>query len=257
MVQPNQLVDVSLKAAHRTVRRTQETFRDIPSAPVVRHVVSTAHIIISAEERLRQRVRAALRVAVATAFLAISGLISLGANVTMAFAKKVSPVTRTRVSDHRSVRERCASQLHGVASWYGKQFNHRRTASGIRFNTNAMMAAHRTLPFGTRVRVTNLTNKRSCVVEITDRGPYAHGRVIDLSYAAASRIGMDRTGTAKVKIEVLSGFDGLPDIADQSDSDTPDSLATPQPIRDAILITPPMTSDRPVALVSADLAPAQ
>lgn len=266
MVQPNQrgraiVLDVSLKAAHRTVRRTQETFRDIPSAPVVRQVVSTAHVIISAEERLRQRIRAALRVAVATAFLGISGLISLGANVTMAFAKKVSPVTRSRMSDHKTSRHLGhGSQLHGVASWYGKQFNHRRTASGIRFNTNAMMAAHRTLPFGTRVRVTNLSNKRSCVVEITDRGPYAHGRVIDLSYAAAARIGMDRTGTANVQIEILSrvngqtGIDDLPDIANESDTnaDSSPSLATPRPIQDAIVITPPT-----VALLSAELTPAQ
>ena len=242
MVQPNQLMDVSLKAAQRTVRRTQETLKDIPNAQLVRDVVSTAHVIITAEERLRQRVRAALRVAVATIFLGISGLISLGATATMAFAKKVSPESsqshkvkrakshhKTFYLHHRpSEKHLSGNQMRGVASWYGKEFNHRRTASGVRFDTHAMMAAHRTLPFGTKVRVTNLANKRSCIVEITDRGPYSHGRVIDLSYAAASELGMAKTGTANVKIDVVSGTDTLPDIA----TDT-DPLATPMPVHDA------------------------
>jgi rare lipoprotein A len=249
MVHPNQLVDVSLKAAQRTVRRTQETLRDIPnaqfvrSAPLVRQVVSTAHVIITAEERLRQRVRAALRVAVATLFLGISGLISLGANVTMAFAKKVSPDTRSSQT-HKVKRSRAhhktvylkhridSAQLRGVASWYGRQFNHRKTASGVRFDTHAMMAAHRTLPFGTRVRVTNLANERSCVVEITDRGPFAKGRIIDLSYAAATQIGIANTGTGRVKLDILSVDETLPDIA----ADQPDSLAVPLPIHDATII---------------------
>jgi rare lipoprotein A (peptidoglycan hydrolase) len=208
----------------------------------VRHVVSTAHVIITAEERLRQRVRAALRVAVATVFLGISGLISLGANVTMAFAKKVSSETKTgqthkvkkAKSHHKAYylhhRGSVSNQMRGVASWYGNQFNHRRTASGVRFNTQAMMAAHRTLPFGTKVRVTNLSNHRSCVVEITDRGPYAHGRIIDLSYAAAHQLGMAKAGTANVSLEVVSGYDILPDIAFDEMSD---SLAIPSPIHDA------------------------
>jgi rare lipoprotein A len=265
MVQPNQLMDVSLKAAQRTVRRTQETLRDFPNAQIVRDVVSTAHVIITAEERLRQRVRAALRVAVATVFLGISGLISLGANVSMAFAKKVSPEARSGQTQkvkkakshhktvylrHRGLSEKHGhSQLRGVASWYGKQFNHRRTASGVRFNTQAMMAAHRTLPFGTKVRVTNLANKRSCVVEITDRGPYAHGRVIDLSFAAAAKLGMDRTGTANVDIEVLSGAEMLPDIANGSEDD---SLATPMPLFDATSASNTHSSS-PVILVSAEI----
>nr|WP_245198342.1 septal ring lytic transglycosylase RlpA family protein [Jiella mangrovi] len=91
----------------------------------------------------------------------------------------------------------------GNASYYGARFHGRRTANGERFNMNAMTAAHKSLPFGTKVRVTNRRNGKSVVVRINDRGPYAHGRVIDLSKAAAARIGMVRSGTAPVKIDIL------------------------------------------------------
>lgn len=89
----------------------------------------------------------------------------------------------------------------GVASWYGPGFQGRRTANGERFNTHALTAAHRSLPFGTRVRVTNKLNGRTVVVRINDRGPYAGGRVIDLSNASAQAIGV--SGTAKVSIARL------------------------------------------------------
>lgn len=97
-----------------------------------------------------------------------------------------------------------ATLIDGVASWYGPGFNGRKTASGEIFNTNQLTAAHKTLPFGTSVRVTNLENGRSVVVRINDRGPYVGSRVIDLSHAAAVQIGMIEDGTAKVKIEVLA-----------------------------------------------------
>ena len=82
----------------------------------------------------------------------------------------------------------------GLASWYGPGFHGRRTASGERFNTGAFTAAHRYWPFGTRVRVTNRNNGRSVVVRINDRGPYAAGRVIDLSHASAEAIGLGGVG---------------------------------------------------------------
>ena len=81
----------------------------------------------------------------------------------------------------------------GLASWYGPGFNGHRTASGERFNTGAFTAAHRFFPFGTRVLVTNRRNGRSVEVRINDRGPFAPGRVIDLSYAASRAIGMQGT----------------------------------------------------------------
>lgn len=95
------------------------------------------------------------------------------------------------------------SSQSGMASWYGPGFHGRRSASGESFNQYAMTAAHRTLPFGTQVRVTNLNNGRQVVVRINDRGPYSHGRIIDLSAGAASEIGLQSAGVGPVQIEVL------------------------------------------------------
>ncbi|MGK0617806.1 septal ring lytic transglycosylase RlpA family protein [Meiothermus cerbereus] len=91
----------------------------------------------------------------------------------------------------------------GLASWYGPRFHGRRTANGERFNKFHMTAAHRTLPFNTWVRVTNLKNGKSVVVRINDRGPYVRGRIIDLSYAAARLLGMHAHGVVQVKVEIL------------------------------------------------------
>ncbi|HYW18209.1 MAG TPA: septal ring lytic transglycosylase RlpA family protein [Nodularia sp. (in: cyanobacteria)] len=93
--------------------------------------------------------------------------------------------------------------FRGLASFYGRGFAGRPTATGERFNPEAMTAAHRSLPFGTRVRVTNTRNGRSVVVRINDRGPFIRSRVIDVSTAAARAIGMINSGVAQVKIEVL------------------------------------------------------
>jgi rare lipoprotein A len=91
----------------------------------------------------------------------------------------------------------------GMASWYGPGFHGNRTASGEWFNQYDLTAAHRYLPFGTWVRVTNLNNGRSVEVRINDRGPFTGGRVIDLSTAAAEAIGMINSGVAPVSVEVL------------------------------------------------------
>jgi rare lipoprotein A len=88
-----------------------------------------------------------------------------------------------------------------IATYYGQEFAGRRTASGERFNPGAMTAAHRTLGFGTRVRVTNARNGRSVIVRINDRGPFVKGAAIDLSSGAARTIGMG--GTAHVRLEVI------------------------------------------------------
>ncbi len=82
----------------------------------------------------------------------------------------------------------------GAASWHGPGFHGKRTANGETFNTNALTAAHKALPFGTEVRVTNERTGKSVVVHINDRGPYAHGRVIDLSKAAAEAVGISGVG---------------------------------------------------------------
>jgi rare lipoprotein A len=95
-----------------------------------------------------------------------------------------------------------ANITDGVASYYGDRFHGRTTASGARFDKNALTAAHKTLDFGTRVTVTNKVNGRSVDVVITDRGPYTRGRTIDLSKAAAREIGMLGAGVARVRMEI-------------------------------------------------------
>ena len=102
----------------------------------------------------------------------------------------------------RSVPTSGAYQIGG-ASYYAKKFHGRKTASGETFNMHAMTAAHRKLAFGTNVRVTNLSNGMSVVVRINDRGPFIKGRIIDLSYGAAKKIGLVQSGIAKVKLEIV------------------------------------------------------
>ena len=94
-------------------------------------------------------------------------------------------------------------RAEGKASYYGKAHHGNKTASGERFDQNALTAAHRTLPFGTMVKVTNLDNDRSVVVRINDRGPFARGRIIDVSRKAAEALDMIRSGVAPVRVESL------------------------------------------------------
>lgn len=91
----------------------------------------------------------------------------------------------------------------GVASWYGPGYYGNPTANGETFTAQQMTAAHKTLPFNTRVRVTELGSGRSIVVRINDRGPYVKGRIIDLSERAAAELGMKQMGLAQVRVEVL------------------------------------------------------
>jgi rare lipoprotein A len=95
------------------------------------------------------------------------------------------------------------AKLASTASWYGPGFHGRRTANGEVFNQHAMTAAHKSLPFGTKVKVTNLNNGRSVIVRVNDDGPHIPGRVIDLSQGAAAKIGMLSSGTAPVKLQIL------------------------------------------------------
>jgi rare lipoprotein A len=92
----------------------------------------------------------------------------------------------------------------GLASWYGPPYNHRKGANGEIYDQNAMTAAHRTLPMGSTVRVTNVATNQSVLVRVTDRGPFVPGRVLDLSMAAAKAIGVWRPGVAQVKIEAFA-----------------------------------------------------
>lgn len=103
----------------------------------------------------------------------------------------------------------------GVASFYASFFHGRKTANGERYDEGALTAAHRTLPFGTRVRVTNLDNQKTLLLRINDRGPFIGNRIIDLSRAAAHGLGFIQKGLARVKVEVLgvTGKIGLPEAA--------------------------------------------
>ncbi len=98
-------------------------------------------------------------------------------------------------------------KMRGISSWYGPNFHGKRTSNGERYDMHAMTAAHKTWPMNTMLRVTNLENHRSVVVRINDRGPFVRGRIIDCSYEAGRRIGLDKRGIAKVEIEVI-GFGG-------------------------------------------------
>lgn len=97
-------------------------------------------------------------------------------------------------------------QERGIASWYGRKFHGRKTANGEIYNMYAMTAAHKTLPLGTHVRVHNLNNGKTVNVRINDRGPFVRGRIIDLSYTAAQRIGLVGPGTAPVKVVALGSM---------------------------------------------------
>ncbi len=99
--------------------------------------------------------------------------------------------------------------ITGTASWYGGEFIGRKTADGEIFTSQSLTAANKTLPFNTRVLVTNLNNNKSVIVRINDRGPYVGDRIIDLSYAAANAIDMIGTGTAPVRLEIVKPGEGV------------------------------------------------
>jgi rare lipoprotein A len=119
--------------------------------------------------------------------------ISIATNKPVTAAKKHTPFA----SDHKPAEPKSS---HGIASFYTEGAQ---TASGEKFNTHELTAAHPTLPFGTRLRVTNVGSGQSVTVRVNDRGPYTPGRVVDVSYAAAEKLGMVGRGVAKVKLDVV------------------------------------------------------
>ena len=135
-----------------------------------------------------------------------------------------------------AVHERHQKKRHetGFASFYGREWANHRTANGERFDPSELTAAHRTLPFGTRVKVTNLDNGRHVVVRINDRGPYAKGRVLDLSRAAARKLGFLDAGVARVRLEVLKDRRGERERMARADETTP----TARPARGGGSIAP-------------------
>ena len=125
---------------------------------------------------------------------------------------KAAPSSRKIAAQHKAAPRTTSSHVQqshvqqGKASYYGgAALNGRLTASGERFNQNALTAAHPSLPFGTRIRVTNLSNQRQVVVRVNDRGPFVKGRILDVSTAAAQKINMTGQGVAQVRLEILKG----------------------------------------------------
>jgi rare lipoprotein A len=114
-----------------------------------------------------------------------------------------APTTRRTPPPRDPAPDAAARAEVGVASYYAHRFHGRVTASGARYDMHALTCAHPTLPFGTRLRVTDLESGRSVVVTVTDRGPFAGGRIVDVSLAAAKRLGMVKRGLAKVRVERL------------------------------------------------------
>jgi rare lipoprotein A (peptidoglycan hydrolase) len=119
--------------------------------------------------------------------------------------------TKDRSTERRTHEESSSSKssktLEGIASYYADDFNGKKTANGEVYDMYKMTAAHRSFPFNTKVKVTNLENKRSIIVRINDRGPFKLDRIIDLSLAAATQLGMKGSGTAKVRLEVVEWGD--------------------------------------------------
>jgi rare lipoprotein A len=144
--------------------------------------------------------------AAAPAAPAVPAVLALSATPASLGKHKVVEAAQSAAEEIQTASELAArsDKLRGVASWYGGVFNGRRTASGERFDMNAMTACHPTLPFGSVVRVTNQDNGRSVVVRITDRGYLYNGRILDLSYGAARKLAMIKPGVAQVELEVIS-----------------------------------------------------
>jgi rare lipoprotein A len=121
-----------------------------------------------------------------------------------AAASTTRPAAPALTAPQPSAEGRPISSEVGLASWYGPPYANRKGADGTVYDQNAMTAAHRTLPMGSVVRVTNLANGQSVLVKITDRGPFVDGRILDLSLAAAKAIDVYRPGTAKVRVEAFA-----------------------------------------------------
>ncbi|MBV5317009.1 MAG: septal ring lytic transglycosylase RlpA family protein [Desulfobulbaceae bacterium] len=123
---------------------------------------------------------------------------------TSAMKPKPSVASAQQTRSSAAIKAKANKSMKGLAAVYSDKFNGRKTASGQKFSQSQLTAAHRALPLGTNVRVTNLRNNQSVEVRINDRGPFHGSRVIDLSTAAAAEVGMKKTGIALVQLEVIS-----------------------------------------------------
>lgn len=140
----------------------------------------------------------------------------------------------------------------GVASWYGPGFHQKTTANGETYDQNDLTAAHKTLPMPSYVRVTNLENGRAMVLRVNDRGPYAHGRIIDVSRRAAQLLGFEKQGTAKVRVEIVDqgtkGFVAEKPVTTQEERDAVSAVPVAK-VETATLAPPPGVAEAPAPVV--------
>ncbi len=141
----------------------------------------------------------------------------------------------------------------GIASWYGPNFHGKKTANGEDYNQNDLTAAHRTLPMPSAVRVTNLENGRSLVLRINDRGPFARGRIIDVSRRGAQLLGFEKNGVAKVRVDILPNESRQLKLAAINGSEQQVQV-TASP-REAVVAKPLPSSEQPLARASSERAP--
>jgi len=156
--------------------------------------------------------------------------------VVLLFTGCASTPRATRTIGVPPTRSTPANTIVGIASYYGKEYHGKTTASGEIFDMTKLTAAHRSLPFGINVRVTNLSNNHSVIVRVNDRGPFIAGRIIDLSLAAAQRLGMITAGLARVSVEPIeSGKGEIRRTLSKAGNDAPFTTeAQQQPIEDGV-----------------------
>ena len=162
---------------------------------------------------LRRTARTAIGAAVLRAAAAVVFLLSVGACATESYTPppKSPPgypkPYRVMGTWYQPIPNARGFEQQGIASWYGRKFHGRKTSSGEIYDMHALTAAHKTLPLGTYIRVTNLTNGRSVDVRVNDRGPFVRGRIVDLSLTAAKRISLVKPGTAEGKTQAYVPID--------------------------------------------------
>ena len=185
-----------------------------------------------------------LRRIIAVAMIAMASFLSVGWTANLAIAKKIRQVKNRLLDSHQfrllniynSLKasqpgfiEAMNNARVGMASWYGGMFHGRKTAMGTTYDMYAMTAAHRSLPLGTWVKVTNEQNGKSVVVQVTDRGPYVANRIMDLSYAAAQKLGYANAGTTHISMKILGDDPTLannPALAENNSNTTPATAVT-------------------------------
>jgi rare lipoprotein A len=190
----------------------------------------------STEELQGKKGRQRTRVGVLAVTLGLTA--SLAASPTV---KRENAVVPNNSPSGKTIAKRHWFQI-GKASWYGGKFNGRKTADGETYDMYALTCAHRTLPLGSWVRVTNLKNKRSTLLRVNDRGPVPLNRIVDLSYAAAQKLGM--VGLAKVRVEEVSPSD--PELAEQMVA----QLRMEDPVRLQPVDEPPSAGELMTGLVA-------